>query len=542
MLMKNKKTLVIVSFFLSIAVFSQKEVVSNISDVTVFKRNAEITRNISYTTTPGTQEVVLTGFSTSIIPSSIQVQLSNTNVVLLSTKYEKNYLQSEKTNVKTQKLKDKLVALNDQLALFDDKKSSLKGIEDILNKNKDLGIGNASFTAQQVIELSNSYETKFLEIRKALRIITKKEAPLKEQLVKITNQLNEANAKFNTPSGSVLLKINATTSKSIIITCKYIVNNVGWNPIYDVRSEGITKNVQLNYKANVYQQTGIDWENVAVVVSTGNPSQNNNRPILNPLYANVYENRATSRMRKMKESEASEMRSMKSNMALKKTSGFINNATVSENQLNIDFNITKKQTIYSDGKENLMALKSYDLKTEYIYHSVPKLNKRAFLLAKISDWSNYNLVAGKANIFFEGGFVGTSYIDPNVTSDSLLISMGVDNAIVIERLPIEQFSSSKFIGTNKKEKIGYEFVIKNKKSIPIKIELLDQIPVSQSQEIEIVLEEKGTATYLKETGKLLWLLDVKARETRKEKFIYTAKYPKKKRTIGIKYTGIFVIG
>ena len=530
--MRTKLSIVVFLLFASLTTFAQTVLDSKITNVTIFKRNAEITRDASSIITPGTQEIVLTGLSTHLIPSSLQIQLDNSNAILLSTKYENNYLLSEKNNEETKKLQKQLETLNDELSWINDKKSSLEGIEDILNKNKDLGTGNSSFTAQQVIQLSNSYETKFLEIRKSLREISKKEEPIKEQIQKVTDQLSEVNAKFNTPSGNIILKISAKASKATRITCKYIVNNTGWNPIYDIRSEGITKNVQLNYKANIYQNTGIDWDKVSVVVSTGNPSQNNNRPILNPLYAQVYQpSQSIGRM----ETESAILKEVAvSNMALKKSEGFAERSTVSENQLNIDFNIIKKQTINSDGKENLVPLKSYELSTEYVYHSVPKLNKSAFLLAKISDWSEYNLVAGKANIFFEGGFIGTTNINPNVTSDSLLISMGIDNSIVVERTPIKDFASSKFLGTNKKESIGYELIVKNKKSTPIKIEILDQIPVSTNQSIEIVLEEKGNAEYSKDIGKLLWLMDISPRQTKKEKFIYTAKYPKKGRVTGIK--------
>lgn len=525
--MKNKLFLPLLLVFLSLNTFGQTEIASKINNVKVFKQNAQITRDLSITTIAGTQEIVLTGISTHIIPSSLQIQFSNSNSILLSAKYEKNYLLSKTNNKQTENLQKQLDDLNDELSWLNDKKNSLKGMEDILNKNQDLGGGNSSFTAQQVIQLSNSYEIKYLEIRKSLRELSKKEHPLIEKIDKIKNQLNEVNAKFNKPSGNIVLQITSKTSILVNVKCKYIVNNVGWNPIYDIRSEGITKNVQLNYKANIYQNTGVDWEDVSVIISTGNPSQNNNRPILSPLYANIYQEQVYEDDEMLEEVVVS-------NMALKKSSGFVERSQISENQLSVDFNILNKQMINSDGKENLVALKSYELNTEYIYHSVPKLNKGAFLLAKISDWSKYNLIAGKANIFFEGGFVGTSQINPQVTSDSLLISMGLDNSIVIERLPIKEFTSSKFIGSNKKEAIGYELIVKNKKSVPIKIEVLDQIPISQNKIIQIVLEEKGSAEYSQDLGKLLWTMDVDARQTKKEKFIYTVKYPKKESIIGIK--------
>jgi uncharacterized protein (TIGR02231 family) len=527
--MKNSILLGLFFMAISLEANAQTEVASTIEKVKVFKQNAQITRDLSFNTSVGTQEFVLTGISTRIIPSSLQIQFDSPNAMLLSAKYENNYLKSKVNNKQIEDLKNQLERVNEELAVLNDQKLSLAGMEAILTKNQDLGTGNASFTPQQVIQLTESYQAKFLEIKKFLREVAKKEKPLREKANNIQQQLNELNAKFNKPSGNIILLVDSKSAINLKVQCKYIVNNVGWYPVYDIRSASINENVQLNYKANVYQNTGVDWEDVSVTISTGNPVQNNNRPILNPLYANIYEPQIY-RSNDMEEAEVVSM----SNMVMTKADGYAENVQVDENQLNIDFNIVKNQTINSDGKENLIGLKTYDLTTEYIYHTVPKLNDGAFLLAKISDWSQYNLVSGKANIFFEGGFVGNSQINPQVTSNELLLSMGRDNSIVVERLPIKDYESSKFIGANQKETIGYEIIVKNKKSVPIEIELLDQIPVSQNKDIEVKLEEKGSAEYTEDNGKLLWTLNIEPRQTKKEKFIYSVKYPKDKNIIGIK--------
>ena len=538
-LFRMKKILLTLMFLplLSFVIVAQTEVASTISDVTVFKKNAQITRNISLNTSKGIQEIILTGISTYISPSSLQVQFGNSNSILLSAKYEKNYLSVKKRNKKIEDLQQKLDNLLDELEFITDKKNSLKGMENILNKNQDLGGGNSGFTPQQVIELSNSYEVKYLEIRKSLREISKKEKPLEIQIANTKKQLNELSVKFNRPSGNIILKISSKLSKPLSIECKYIVTNTGWYPVYDIRSKGISEKIQLNYNANIYQNTGVDWNNVSITVSTGNPFQNNNKPILNTLYTNIYHNNTSYNRKQSRSNYKSAKMAPSQIMAINEESivvSYDKQSEVSENQLSIDFNILSQQSINSDGKENLIALDTYDLDTEYIYHSVPKLSKSVFLLAKISNWSKHNLVSGNANIFFEGGFVGTSYINPQVTSDSLLISMGVDNSIVIERKPIKEFTSSKFVGSNKKITIGYELIVKNKKSVPIKIELLDQIPVSKNKVIQVELEEKGSATYSKNTGKLKWIMSIDSRGTKKEKFIYSVKYPKKESVIGVK--------
>lgn len=525
--------------------FAQSGLTSKISEVTVFKKNAAITRTLETKLKPGTQEVILTDISLSINPHSLQVQLAGNNATLLSAKYEQNYLQKRVTSKETEALMQQLEDLTLEIDWINDQKQILNGMEEVWNKNQDLGGRTNAFTPEQVLQLSNAYKTKFLEIRKEKQKLSTELKALTKEKTKIQNQLNEQKASFNKPNGNIVLKIDAKTTQNTKIKCIYTVNNAGWLPLYDLRSEGITENVKLNYKANVYQNTGYDWSNVKMKISTGNPTQNNNRPILNPLFAQFYTanygyiqrqnanlNLATTNA-PVGASYDITIREDESNKKDKYKNGFAYNANTVTNQINITFEIKSKQSLKSDGKQNLIGLESYDLETEYTYHTVPKLDKSAFLIAKISNWGKHYLETGEANIFFEGAYIGKTTINPQVTSDNLLISMGRDNGITVERKPIKNFKTSKFIGTNKKEIIGYDIIVKNKKNMPINIEILDQIPVSQNKLIEVELQEKSGADYNKEIGKLLWKLELQPQESTKKRFVYSVKYPKKQNVTGI---------
>ncbi len=544
-----KKLVILLLLAFNFNLFAQSGINSTINSVTVFKQNAEITRIVNTKLIAGTQEIVLNGISTSINPSSLQVEVNNDDITLLSAKYELNYLKTNTNNPEIKKLKEQLTNLDDELYVLTDQRESLNGMQDILNKNQAFGESKNGFTPSQVIELSNAYRAKSLEIRAELRTIKKQEKEILKQKTKIQNQLNEKNASFNKPTGNIILKIASKTPINTNLKCTYIVNNAGWNPLYDLRSSGITKNVQLNYKANVYQNTGLNWSNVIMVVSTGNPMQNNNRPILSPLYSQIYSNRyyenedtlnevviVAQGRKKEKRALGYGISNMMEGVAIdkKEKDGFNYNASVTTNQINIEFKIANTQSIKSDGKENLIALKNYDLETKYMYHAVPKLSTNAFLLAKVKDWGKYNLENGEANIFFEGAYIGKTYINSQVTTDTLLISMGRDNGIQVTRKPIKEYQSSKFIGSNKKETFGYDILVKNKKTIPIEIEILDQIPVSQNKLISVELLENSNANYDKEIGKLLWKLKLQPQETVKKRLVYSVKYPKKESVTNMK--------
>lgn len=527
-----KKIIIVFLAIISMNSFAQTEISSTINSVKVYRQNAEITREVFVNITPGTKEIVLTGISLKIIPSSIQIILNSSNCDLLSVKYERDYLKPKKNNPEIEKLVSKLNDLDYKIIWIRDQLGILKGMEDILNTNKDLGGNNTGFTPAQVIELSNTYKTKYLEIKKEQASLNKEFHKLTKEKKQIQMQLNELKATINNPTANIVLTVASKKSDREKITCKYNVSDAGWSPIYDLRSKGIDDNVILNYKANVYQNTGYNWKNVDITISTGNPLQDNNRPILHPLYANIN--------RKVRGSRRASTQGLNSgsenNMAYykgKHEADYYNNSLVISKNMNIEFKVLNKQSINSDMKLNLMPLKTFELSTDYIYHSVPKLNKGAFLLAKVSDWGQYNLITGEANIFFEDAFVGKTTINPNVTADTLLISMGRDNSITIERKSITKYTSTNLIGKNKEVKYGYEITILNKKSVPINIEILDQIPVSQDELIKVNLEEKGSAKYNAEIGKLLWKININPSQSKKERFIYSVKYPKKMKVTGL---------
>ncbi len=193
------------------------------------------------------------------------------------------------------------------------------------------------------------------------------------------------------------------------------------------------------------------------------------------------------------------------------------------------YDVKDEQTVLNNTKAQVIEYKTQDIPAVYEYHSVPKLDPSVFLLAKITDYGKYNLISGNANIFYKDTYIGQSYIDTKNIGDTLLLSLGRDEDISIKRLkPIDLKSEKKFFSDSRKERLGFEIVVKNNKNIPIEIEILDQIPVSRSKEIVVNLEEKGGADYNETYGKLSWKLTIPERKNKTVRFEYSVKSPKSK--------------
>lgn len=202
--------------------------------------------------------------------------------------------------------------------------------------------------------------------------------------------------------------------------------------------------------------------------------------------------------------------------------------TVTDNELNVTFDIDLPYDVPGNGKEQNVSLKEFQVNTLYKYYAVPKLDRDAYLLGELADWEKLNLLPGEANIIFEGTYIGKSYIDPNSTMDTLNLTLGKDKRIVVKKEKLKDFSSVKFLGSNKKQLFTYELTVKNNKKEAVQLLLKDQYPLSTNKEIEVELTETSEAANNTELGVLTWKLQLAPGEVKKLRVGYSVKYPKDK--------------
>lgn len=201
--------------------------------------------------------------------------------------------------------------------------------------------------------------------------------------------------------------------------------------------------------------------------------------------------------------------------------------SVTNNELNVSFDIDLPYDVPTNGKEQTATLKEYSVYALYKYYSVPKLDKDAYLLADVPEWENLNLLPGDANIIFEGTYIGKSFIDPASTSDTLNLTLGRDKRVVIKKDKLVDYSSTKFLASNKVQKFSYELTVKNNKTDTVRMTLKEQYPLTTNKEIEVELLDDD-ASVNSEIGLLTWKLELAPGQTKKLRFSYNVKYPKDK--------------
>jgi uncharacterized protein (TIGR02231 family) len=177
---------------------------------------------------------------------------------------------------------------------------------------------------------------------------------------------------------------------------------------------------------------------------------------------------------------------------------------ISEGQTNLEFIIKIPYDIPSDNKQYSINIQDNTLPATFEYYCVPKLDREAFLVAHITGWENYNLLPGEINLFFEGTYVGKSYLNVRNTNDTLDLSLGRDKGIIVTRVKMKDFTEQKTIGSNKRETRAWEITLRNNKKQSLDLHLEDQLPVSMNNDILVEPIEYSGGRYIQETGAITW--------------------------------------
>lgn len=523
-----------ITFGISSLIFAEDDntpVKSEVKDVTVFLSSAQITRTATTTLFPGTNKIVFEGLSQFINANSIQVKGTG-DFTILSVTHQLDYFNTQIKSKEVTTLEDSLESYTAQVLYLQSMLENYVTEKNMIIANQSIGGTSNGVKIEDIKAAAEFFRTRLADITSKYLSTNAKIKKLQEKITTVTNELTQLNAKKNIPTGEILVTVVAKTKCTANFIFSYTATNAGWVPSYDLRASDASSPIALTYKASVYQTTGEDWKNVNLTLSTGNPTLSGTKPTLYPWYLYIYNysydyrssNKPT--MSKDREMDNSVAGSTTTSYEEAETSAYY--TTVSEAQTNIEFTISLPYTILSDGKQNDVEIQNYSLPATYQYYCAPKLDNDAFLIARISGWEQYNLLSGNMNLYFEGTYVGKSYLNSKSTEDTLDISLGRDKNISITRIKQKELTSKNIIGINRKEVIAWEISVRNKKKQTINIVIEDQIPVTTDKTIEIEKTDTPEATYVESTGILTWKFKLNSAETKKLNFSYTVKYPKDK--------------
>ncbi len=628
------KTIILLSLCLFFfGVFAQelpvKEINTEVNEVTVFPEGAQIISQKSIDLTTGVSVLKFTNLSPFIDVKSIQVK-ANGELTILSINHQPNFISKLEKSKEITDLELKLEALNEKVNLENTHLSILKEQIAFLQANREIGGRSQELSITKLKEAADFYgnqltllKMKEIERNNSLRQINKEREG-------IMNQLNTLSSKKEFPNGEVLVKVDVKKNARVPFELSYVVGNAGWFPSYDIRAKNINEPVELIYKANVRQDTKMDWTNVKLRFSSTDPRASGIAPELNTYYLNyntlppVYNRLVSSVTGRVIDQNQQALPGVSImvqgtsigtvsdangnfSITLPNQSSFLTFSFIGckaktlpvtsknmlvmmeEDQLNLDeavvvgygvqqkrnlvgavsvmqgkvsgvavdkedirirgtnsapiplmavekptsvnFEIKTPYTIKSDNKSYTVDMEAYQLPAGFQYYSVPKIDKTAFLIANITDWEKYNLLEGEANIFFEEAYVGKTLLDTRSATDTLQISLGQDKNVIVSREKAKEFTTKQFIGNKKEESKSWKLSVRNNKNQSINMILLDQVPVSTMEEIEVSVQNISGGKQDPETGEIKWEFTLDSKAKKEFGLDYSVKYPKNKHLI-----------
>lgn len=518
--------------------FAQKPVFTSakVKSATVYFNAAEITQTTSATIPTGTSEIVIKNVADYLNENTVRIGAPE-SLSVLSVQFTRDYISEYEPNdssPEVKKVRDSITIVEKAIKTVTISKYTEQKAIELLDRNQQVAGQQSGLNVAELMKLTDYYRAKRKEI--ALN-----EEKLNQQLIDLNDKLSNLKSRLQTninkeektSRGKLILQVMSDVAGKVPLEINYLTEGASWAPFYDLRAESTSKPINMLYKAQVVQQTGIDWKNVKLTLSSGLPNQNNEAPLLQAWflrYGNIYQRRyydnSNAAMNILQGREKADTAQLAE--VVVENSSITNYTSITENQLNISFDIDVPYDILSNGKKHSVTLKEIELPASYKHYAVPKLDKEAFLLAELKDYSKYNLLKGEANIIFENMYIGKTFINPNQTSDTLRLSMGRDKKISIKREKITDKSGTKFLSSYREQTFTYEITLRNNKKDEVDLMLKDQYPLSTDKDIEVELLKDGNAQVNKETGILTWELKLKPGETKKIRISYKVRYPKNK--------------
>ncbi|MDW3193408.1 MAG: mucoidy inhibitor MuiA family protein [Cytophagales bacterium] len=593
--------------------FQQNTLETQLTAATVFIEGAQVTRQGQISLPAGRSEMIIKQLSPHIDEKSIQVKATG-DFTILSVNHVLNHLDELKKDKVLEALQFSIDSLVTLMKLNRVRLDVLKEQESLLGTNKNIGGENNGASVSELKEAIDFYDAQLMAIKTEIYELNTRHEKWARMRHHLDLQIASIKSQEELPTGEIKIRVDVPSQTKGTFSITYLVANAGWFPKYDVRVTSIDAPLNLRYKAEIHQNTGVDWKDVNLRLSSGTPNQSGLAPELqkwNLNYARhtIYQRYQNGQIRNdirhvrgtvldddqapipgvnvvVKGTTVGTITDINGNYSLtipngattltfsfigmaskelpinstnistqmvsevmylesvavksdgfddirirgysapKEDADFLTTAII-ENQTTVEFEVEQPYSIQSNGEKLTVDLTAYEIEANYEYLAAPKLDKDAFLMAYVTNWGQYNLLEGEANLYFEDTYVGRSILDAQALKDTLSISMGRDKSIVIERTKIDDFTKVKSIGSNRVESRGYQIKVRNKKNQEIRLTLTDQIPVPVINDISVDIKALSAATLEESTGLIRWNMTLKPQQQQEIAFSYVVKYPKR---------------
>ncbi|HAA15117.1 MAG TPA: hypothetical protein DCE41_26850 [Cytophagales bacterium] len=541
--MLNRYLLVFFGLTLPILSYAQSTVWadSKIDSVTVYLEGALVHRSFTVNTQTGENNVRFEGLTATMETSTIVIGMEG-GLTPSSVSTEQNNWNPYGIDVRYTELKDSLDALQWEIEFINNEVLALKEELAVLQENRKLNGGNIGVSLSSLEEISTYMRTRTLAIQRELSEKNRDQNQWKQKRQVIQQEINRYKSGIPQFRKGINFMVRTDRPQQLKGTLSYFVTGANWNAEYDVKVADLDSDLKITYKANVYNGTYEDWNNVSVRVSTATPSLNVSLPKLS-----VWRLDPNSSRREQLAFSAQRQADFSQNIVapsleedgwgdsegawddMAATSAQAGVEAVEAGEIAVEFTIDDRITLKGNYEQRVYDLQEMQAPAGYEHYAIPKLGKSVYLIARVPDWNQLNLLSGKANIYLNNRYTGQSNINIRNVTDTLEFSLGIDPQVLVSRKLEDDFTEKILIGTKTRERKGYRLYVKNSRNDVINIRILDQHPISAQEDVEVELTNPGGAATDEETGELLWDLTLSPGDVWETKFTFEVVYPKNAR-------------
>jgi uncharacterized protein (TIGR02231 family) len=524
---------------------------STITQVTVYRDRAQVTRTATLNLKAGSQIITIAGLPVLLQDDSVRVDAKGTaRATITGIEVKRAFLpQIAEKRVKT--IEDELKVLERKLGNLDAKKAGLtsqKGFIDSIRVawgqriSQQLAAGKP--TSSELTEALGFVGNGMTRVEDQSRDIDLEKQVIKEKMAALQRQKNEVTGSDRKETKSIEIAVETTKEGTLTIDMSGVVSQATWEPSYDVRlaADGLT--AQLTYRALVKQQTGEDWNNAELALSTARPASGGAPPALHPWHISFYRPMPLAmsapaprfETRMYKKAAKALMPENMADMAVAEevpAPAAFQTAQAATEGTSIVFRIPKLVDIPSDNTQHstVIALEKLPVSTEYT--TVPKLSSTAYLTAELVNKAGWPLLPGSVKIFSGNTFVGSAEMKQVASGEKFTLPFGSDDQMIIKREELKQHKQAGMFGANR---MGYRstITVSNLRKETQTISVKDQLPLAGDSEIKVSLEDATLQpTEKKDDGTLVWKLKLTAGEKKEFRYEVVVEYPKDREVTGL---------
>jgi uncharacterized protein (TIGR02231 family) len=522
--MKNQtkiltSSIVVIAFLCSVAFADTPTTTGTISNVTVYRGQALVTRAINIDLSPGSSELIVEDLPAMIIPESIYAQTSD-NIKVLSVRYRQKAVREatrdevKQLDAQIEDVKYKLKCADRDYKHFGHYGKMFDELKDftIIAAKNDLNRGLLTF--EPIEKLAGLIEEKAFEYHERTTQIEDKMTELQKDMELLERKRTELSAGHSRTEREAVLFLRGAGGKKVSIELSYLVNGANWQQQYNLRAYPKESNVLIEYNAVVNQTSGENWNNINLSLSTAEPTMVAAPPILEPMLVALARPAQTQQAGQFFADQARQyQKSRKDNIKRGIAANKELNRLAVQNQV-LFFNVGQKQaqefqqkiaeisrtegvsvtydlpgklTLPSRNEQHLVNIASITTKADFTLIATPLLTDYVYLQADLLNNSDTVLLPGQASMFRNGEFVGKSQLSQVTIGENFTAGFGIDSQVQVTH-ELED-KKTRIQGGNRIDTYYYRIALSNYKSSPVELQLLDRLPYTDNASIKIELEK-----------------------------------------------------